>query len=242
MMELSGFGMPNRMIRRFLWVRWSIPSSWPAFHWIPFAPSQNRGRVVGEGTMSGSQAPEQNSPQSLSDPWSGKDRYPDLLAPEPQGERRDDTVFGGLIDRGVSQFNWKGRRIPVVTGVGALEQAMACLEMLAQYHNVPFRKDVVQRAAQQTLGGHACSLEQLGNLATWMGFLGTIVNVSEAQLHRLPFPCFALLLDQPAMIHDISRDEVKAVVPEYGCITLPLSELLQDQAGVRVFDPCTGSR
>ena len=29
------------------------------------------------------------------------------------------------------------------------------------------------------------------------------------------------------MIHDISQDGVKAVVPEYGCITLPLSELLQ---------------
>ena len=32
------------------------------------------------------------------------------------------------------------------------------------------------------------------------------------------------------MIRDISNDVVKAVVPEYGCITVPLSELLQDQA------------
>ena len=73
-----------------------------------------------------------------------------------------------------------------------------------------------------------------------MGFLGTLVDVSEAQLHRLLVPCFALLLDQPAMIHDISRDEVKAVVPEYGCITVPLSELLQDQGGVRVLTLAPG--
>lgn len=177
---------------------------------------------------------------SLSDPWSGDDRYADLLAPEPQGERRDDAALGALIDRQEGQLSWKGRRIPVVTGVGALEQAMACLEMLAKFHNVPFRKDVVQRAARETLRGHACSLEQLGNLASWMGFLGTLVDVPEAQLHRLPFPCFALLLDQPAMIHDISRGEVKAVVPEYGCITVPLSELLQDQAGVRVLTLAPG--
>ena len=186
------------------------------------------------------EAPEENTLQSLADPWSGKDRYADLLAPEPQGERRDDSAVGALIESQEGQFNWQGRRIPVVTGVGALEQAMACLEMLATFHNVPFRKDVVQRAAQQTLRGHACSLEQLGNLASWMGFLGTLVDVSEAQLHRLPFPCFALLLDQPAMIHDISRDEVKAVVPEYGCITVPLSELLQDQAGVRILTLAPG--
>ena len=187
------------------------------------------------------EAPKQISLQGHSDPWNGEDRYADLLAPQPQGERRDDAAVGALIDRQDAQnLSWKGRRIPVVTGSGPLEQAMACLEMLAKYHNVPFRKDVVQRAAQQTLRGHACSLEQLGNLASWMGFLGTIVDVSEAQLHRLPFPCFALLLDQPAMIHDISKDEVKAVVPEYGCITVPISELLQGEAGVRVLTLAPG--
>ena len=117
---------------------------------------------------------------------------------------------------------------------------MACLEMLAKYHNVPFRKDVIERAARQTLRGHACSLEQLGNLATWMGFLGTIADVPQAQLHRLPFPCFALLLDQPAMIHDISGTEVKAVVPEYGSLTVPVTELLQDDGGVRVLTLAPG--
>ena len=61
--------------------------------------------------------------------------------------------------------------------------------MLARFYNVPFRKDVVQ-TAQQTLGGRACSLEQLGNLATWMGFMGTLVDVSAAQLSPpLPLLC-----------------------------------------------------
>ena len=186
------------------------------------------------------EAPEQNPTNSLSDPWSVEDRYSDLLAPEPMGERRDDIAVGALIDRQGGQLRWQGRRIPVVTGVGPLEQAMACLEMLAKFHNVPFRKDVVQRAAQQTLHGHSCSLQQLGNLASWMGFLGTLADVPEAQLHRLPFPCFAVLFDQPAMIHDISQDGVKAVVPEYGSITLPLSELMQGEEGIRVLTLAPG--
>ncbi|PTT94646.1 type I secretion system permease/ATPase, partial [Pseudomonas sp. HMWF031] len=98
----------------------------------------------------------------------------------------------------------------------------------------------IERAAKETLRGHACSLEELGNLSTWMGFIGNIADVPEAQLHRLPFPCFALLLDQPAMIHDISRTEVKAVVPEYGSLTLPLSELTQGTGGARILTLAPG--
>lgn len=180
------------------------------------------------------QAPDPDEIKALADPWSGDDRYADLNAPEPRGGRRDEAALSSLIE-GQDQLSWKGRKIPVVTGVGPLEQAMACLEMLARYHSVPFRKDVVQRAAKETLRNQACSLEQLGNLATWMGFVGTLADVPEAQLHRLPFPCFALLLDQPAMIHDISRTEVKAVMPEYGCVTIPLLELVQGNPGARVL-------
>ncbi len=177
--------------------------------------------------------------EAMADPWNADDRYADLAAPEPQGLRTDEAALSSLLN-GQTQLNWKGRPIPVVTGVGSLEQAMACLEMLARYHNVPFRTDVVERAAKDILRGHACSLEQLGNLATWMGFVGSLADVSEAQLHRLPFPCFALLLNQPAMIYNISRTDVKAVVPEYGCINVPLAELTQENAGVRILTLAPG--
>ena len=30
---------------------------------------------------------------------------------------------------------------------------MACLEMLARHHNVPFRRDVIERAAKDNLRG-----------------------------------------------------------------------------------------
>ena len=180
------------------------------------------------------QAAELDEIKVLADPWNADDRYADLAAPEPQGVRNDEVALNTLRDR-QTQLTWKGKQIPVVTGVGSLEQAMACLEMLARYYNVPFRQDVVERAAKDILRGHACSLEQLGNLATWMGFVGSLADVSNAQLHRLPFPCFALLLNQPAMIHNINRTDVKAVIPEYGSISLPLSELTQGNAGVRIL-------
>ena len=68
-----------------------------------------------------------------------------------------------------------------------------------------------------------------------MGFTGTLVNLPEAQVIRSSFPCIAILCNQPSLIHEISRGEVFAVIPEYGSVRLPLSELLGDEEVVRVL-------
>ena len=178
------------------------------------------------------QAPTQGAAMPAADLWAD-DRYADLLVPDPQGERQEITQTSQAPRDG--ELRWKGRRVPVVTGSGPLGQAMACLEMLSLSYNVPFRRDVIERAAKESLKGHQVSLEQLGNLSTLMGFTGTITDLPEAQLTRLPFPCFALVMGQPAMLHNVDRQGVKAVLPEYGRVTLPLEELTTDQGGARIL-------
>ena len=42
-------------------------------------------------------------------------------------------------------------------------------------------------------------------------------------------------MDQPTIIHDITSQGVKAVLPEYGRVILPLHELLGEQAGARLL-------
>ena len=60
---------------------------------------------------------------------------------------------------------------------------MACLEMLARHYNVPFRRDVIERAATDNLRGRSqTSLELIGNLSTVMGFTGTMTDLPEGQL------------------------------------------------------------
>ena len=68
-----------------------------------------------------------------------------------------------------------------------------------------------------------------------MGFTGTLVDLPEAQVMRASFPCIAVLCGQPSLIHEIRRGEVFAVIPEYGSVRLPLSELLGDEGGARVL-------
>ena len=113
---------------------------------------------------------------------------------------------------------------------------MACLEMLARHYNVPFRRDVIERAAMDNLrGGSHTSLELIGSLSTVMGFTGTMTDLPEGQLGRVPFPAIGWVMDQPAVIHDITAQGVKAVVPEYGRVTFSLSQLVGDQAGARLL-------
>ena len=157
------------------------------------------------------------------------DRYADLL-PAPQGEQH--------LTQSSSKEAPSPRRkqLVEVTGEGPVGQTMACLEMLARHHNVPFRRDVIERAAKDNLRGQRnTSLELIGNLSTLMGFTGTMADLPEAQVIRASFPCIALLCGQPSLIHEVRRGEVFAVIPEYGSVRLPLSELLGDKGGARVL-------
>ncbi len=167
------------------------------------------------------------------DIWA-EDRYADLLAPQPEG-RRETNADEDITKDPKKSMRWRGRNIPVVTGVGPLEQTMACLEMLAKFYNIPFRRDVLERAAKSMIADRKTSLEVIGNLSTLMGFIGSISTIPVTQLPRLPFPCLSIIKDQPSIIHDISNGEVKAVLPEYGSVILPLEEMLGGESGARVL-------
>ena len=120
-------------------------------------------------------------------------------------------------------------------GDSPLEQTIAALEMLAIVHNVPFRRDIIERAGKNSLKKGNISLELVGSLSTFMGFVGNISDIPLRQLTRLPFPCFTIYDTNIVMIHDITRDSVKAVLPAYGRIELSISDLLGNQPGLRVL-------
>ena len=92
--------------------------------------------------------PDLQAPDDIQLPDDGvsaDDRYADLL-PAPQGDLQ------------ITEPATPGRgrqRIAEVTGTGPLGQTMACLEMLARHYNVPFRRDVIERAAKDNLRGRS---------------------------------------------------------------------------------------
>ena len=104
------------------------------------------------------EAPPPVSQPNNNDLWAN-DRYSDLLL-EPSGE----LTTASSTDQ--PSFNWRGKKIPFVEGVTSLEQTLACLEMLTKYYNVPFRKDIIERVAKESVKSHKPSLHTLGNLST----------------------------------------------------------------------------
>ena len=61
-------------------------------------------------------------------------------------------------------------RLPVVTGVGPVEQTMACLQMIASSFNVPFRRDVMERICLQELRDRSPNLGKIAGMTAVMGF------------------------------------------------------------------------
>jgi len=158
------------------------------------------------------------------------DRYDDLVAEQPSN-----NSFTVATESNPNSLKLKGKNIPVVTGIGPVQQTMACLEMLAKYYNVPFRSDILERACKDSVRNSAANLETIGNLSTIIGFTGNLTYIPEPQLSRVPFPCFAMIRNQPAIIYSISKNQARAVLPEFGACLIPVSELIDSNSSLRVL-------
>ncbi len=162
-----------------------------------------------------------------------EDRYSELLLPDPQGAKltnSEDDKKGQVVADSQNKS-----KVPVRTGVGPLEQVLACLEMLAIYHKIPFRSDIIERITREQLRDKKPNLMMVGNISTVLGLTGSLTPIAEDQLHRVQFPCIAFIASQPSVIYDISNGEVKGVVPEYGRVSLSLNEFTGGKGGAEVL-------
>ena len=96
-------------------------------------------------------------------------------------------------------------RLPVVTGVGPIEQTMACLQMLAASYNIPFRRDVMDRICREELRDRSASLGQIAGMTAVMGFQPTLLNLPASQVPRAQTPRLAIIRDQPSLIYRIEK-------------------------------------
>ena len=121
---------------------------------------------------------------SVPDTTSEVHRYADLMLDTSDTVSTSDLLVNNSSNE--KPFIYRGKKLPVFTGTGPLQESIAVLSMISRFYNVPFRRDIVERAARDALRVTDPTLEIIGNLSTLMGFVGTISIKSLSS--RVSFP------------------------------------------------------
>ncbi|UKP00616.1 peptidase domain-containing ABC transporter [Nostoc sp. UHCC 0870] len=108
-------------------------------------------------------------------------------------------------------------KYPYVGGKGVLNETLACFQMLSQYWNMPFRRDVIRRVLQnqqQRLG--SVSLQLCGSLAEMLGLRAQLAVVPAIAISRLQTPVMLQWQNRFAILYKATDSELVLGVPGKG--------------------------
>ncbi len=109
------------------------------------------------------------------------------------------------------------RTYPLVQGKGPLDGALACFQMLSQYWQIPFRRDVLRRAlSQQAQRNGQISLSFCGAIAELMGLTAQLATIPARSINRLQTPALLRWQDGFAVLYQTSDRDVVLAIPEQG--------------------------
>jgi len=110
-------------------------------------------------------------------------------------------------------------KYPFVGGRGTVNASMACLQMLAKYLRVPFRRDVVRKVLENQLKtAGIISLQFVGAVAEMMGLRAQLVQVPATAINRLRAPALTTYGDSYALLYSITEKELVMAIPEKGIV------------------------
>jgi len=120
------------------------------------------------------------------------------------------------------------KNYPFVRGKGQLEEAMACLQMLCQHLNMPFRRDVIKRVlVNQVERNGSISLELCGAVAEMMGLHAQLVTVPSSAVGRLEAPAIVQWQGSFALLYEITEREMVIAVPELGLVRRKTTDFVE---------------
>jgi ATP-binding cassette, subfamily B, bacterial HlyB/CyaB len=121
-------------------------------------------------------------------------------------------------------------KYPFVSGKGKIDGPLACIEMLALYFNLSFRRDVIRRILiTQSERSNSLSLPIYGAIAETMGLRAQLVEASPVIFSQLPTPALMHWQGQLIVLYRISPKEVVLGIPDHGIVRKRTGLLLEDQ-------------
>lgn len=117
---------------------------------------------------------------------------------------------------------------PFKAGRGSVEASSACFEMLAQYWQIPFRKEVVRRVLSQRSSEQAVPTLQLcGAIAELLEIRPQLLDVPQSVIAKLPTPLLMHWENQLVVVYETSAQGVTLAIPESGLKRVKLKKFIQ---------------
>jgi HlyB family type I secretion system ABC transporter len=108
---------------------------------------------------------------------------------------------------------------PHIHARGPMDATLACFQMLSQYWNIPFRRDVIRKVLNsQIQRTPTLSLPLCGAVAELMGLNARLINVAAVAVTKLEAPVMIRWQDSFAIVYEISEQKLVLGVPEVGII------------------------
>lgn len=115
--------------------------------------------------------------------------------------------------------NKQQTKYPYIHGRGPIDATLACFQMLSQYWNTPWKRDVIKRALDSNFQRTGkISIELCGGVAELMGLRAQLLEVPAVAVSKLPTPVLIPLLDSFAILYHATEKELVFAIPEQGIV------------------------
>ncbi len=134
----------------------------------------------------------------------------------------------------------KHKKYPYIRGKGQQDVALACFQMLCQYFNMPFRRDMLRRIVAKQIQHTGVSLQFCGAVAELMGLTTQMVKVPATAVSSLQPPVMISWQESFAIIYKSSPQELVIAVPETGVVCRKTRDFVESwgtEGEVLLFQP-----
>jgi ATP-binding cassette, subfamily B, bacterial HlyB/CyaB len=116
------------------------------------------------------------------------------------------------------------KNYPYIKGRGKQEATLACFQMLSQFFNIPFRRDMLRRiVAKQT----NISLQFCAAIAELMGLTTQMVKLPATAVGKLQPPVMIAYQDSFAIIYTSNANELVIAIPEIGVVRRKICDFIE---------------
>jgi subfamily B ATP-binding cassette protein HlyB/CyaB len=114
----------------------------------------------------------------------------------------------------------------LITADGNLDESLACLQMLANELNLPYRNDSIEKILRDSIKrGKKPNLQLIGGITSMMGLHTSIAKVEAKMGTRLPSPALITWKNSFAIVKETNSNNLELVSPKDGFINIQVEEL-----------------